>query len=187
MWTIYCISRHPKVQAKLHEEIDQIFSSNSDLTHAEIKQMEYLSLVLEESHRLYPPVPFISRQLSEDIVCSTGQTIPAHTWVSLNIIGVHRNPEIYDNPMLFIPERKDKRRDTFSYVPFSAGPRNCIGQQFALTEEKIILAYLLRSFEFIPGKEARPVPRFILGVENEFEPDGGIQVQIKKRDVSFVI
>ena len=83
--------------------------------------------------RLYQSVPIISRQLGEDVVID-GKTIPAGTNAILCKFLLHRDPQIYPNPDNFDPDRflpeNSEKRNPFAYVPFSAGPRNCIGQKY---------------------------------------------------------
>nr|CAD7409336.1 unnamed protein product [Timema poppensis] len=110
--------------------------------------MKYLEQVIKESLRLYPSVPFYGRYLEDDIIIKN-YTIPAGTDVNVVPTHIHRNPRIYPDPEVFNPDRFSKEssqeRHPFAYLPFSAGPRNCIGQRFALLEGKNILSTVLRN------------------------------------------
>ncbi|CAG7733408.1 unnamed protein product [Allacma fusca] len=92
----------------------------------------------------------MTRDLREDLILADGEIIPKGFNYSVFPLAIHRDPESWDNPEEFQPERflpeNSVGRHPFAYVPFSAGPRNCIGQKFALMEEKVILAHLLRQF-----------------------------------------
>lgn len=92
---------------------------------------------------------------------------------------LHRNPEIYPNPEAFIPERylTDKDYHPYAFVGFSAGPRNCIGQKFAMLELKCTLSKLLRAFEILPvaGFEPIPLPELVMKTAN------GVKVRLRKR------
>lgn len=94
--------------------------------------MHYLERVIKESLRLYPSVPFIQRKADANVQTCTGYTVPVNTPVNIHIYDMHRNPELYPEPNRFDPDRflpeNTKGRHPFAYLPFSAGPRNCIGE-----------------------------------------------------------
>ena len=150
-WATYLIGRHPGVQRRLHEELDAIFGDDKTrpVTMDDIKKFEYLERVIKESLRIFPAVPFMSRIISEDCEID-GHTIPKDAEVTVLIYAIHHNPEVWHDPETFDPERftteNSAGRHPFAFIPFSAGPRNCIGQRFALLEEKVILSQLLRNF-----------------------------------------
>ncbi|WAR15155.1 CP4F6-like protein, partial [Mya arenaria] len=113
----------------------------------DFQSLEFLSMCLKESLRNYSPVPFIQREFTRDFELD-GRKFPAGTPVALHIYGVHHNRDIWDHPMVYNPERFSRenvaKMNSYQFVPFSAGPRNCIGQHFALNEEKVVIARLLR-------------------------------------------
>merc|ERR1719244_1866492 len=108
-----------------------------------------MEMVIKESLRLFPPVSMILRTLTEDTVIDE-HTVPADTICSICIFAMHRNADVWESPKEFKPERFDKNnsadRHKFAFVPFSAGPRNCIGKRFALFEQKVILTKFLKNF-----------------------------------------
>lgn len=182
-WTLYMIGHHPEVQKRIHEELDSVFGSDADrpVTNDDIQNLTYLSCVLKEALRLYPPVPMIARQLEEDTVLS-GNFVPKNTITVIGIYWLHRDPQQFPDPEKFDPDRflpeNSKGRHPFAYVPFSAGPRNCIGQKFALMEEKVILATLLRKLKFKSlqsPEEVSPIGELIL------RPYKGINMEISPR------
>ncbi|GFR75724.1 cytochrome P450 4B1 [Elysia marginata] len=122
--------------------------------------MPTLALCLKESMRLYPPVPFMERELAEETLID-GHAMPPGTQIAVSILFMHRHPMLWEDPDDFRPERftweQMKGRDTFSYVPFSAGPRNCIGQNFGVQEIKILICRIIRKYtvELAP---VRPPP-----------------------------
>ncbi|GFQ78085.1 cytochrome P450 4c3 [Trichonephila clavata] len=102
-----------------------------------------------ESLRLYPVVPFVARQCNEPFKV-LDHTVPSGSLCLILICELHLDPESFPEPEKFIPERflPENRvgRHPYAYVPFSAGPRNCIGQKFAMIEEKIVLSSILKKF-----------------------------------------
>ena len=156
MWAIYLLGRNPEVQKKLHEELDLVFGGDKtcDVTFDHIKDLTYLDLVIKETLRLYPPAPFIARNLEEDCILD-GMVVPKNTELSINIYHIQRHPDIWEEPNKFIPERFETEnrlkanRPPYAYIPFSAGPRNCVGQRFAVQEQKVILAKFFRNFSIV--------------------------------------
>lgn len=150
-WALYLIGLHKDVQEKVHTELDRIFGDDyqRSVNTDDLKDMEYLDRVLKESQRLYPSVPMISRKLSHDVTLGN-HTIPKGVGVFIPIYLLHRDEAVFPNPEKFDPDRFlpeiSAKRAPFSYIPFSAGPRNCIGQRFAIMEEKVVVASILRNF-----------------------------------------
>lgn len=150
-WSIHLIGTHSDVQQKIHEEIDAVFgrSESFNITQDDLKKLEYLEKVVKESLRVFPSVPIIGRVTSEDCELN-GHFIPKGTNCILFTQAVNTHPDHWDEPKKFDPDRfsteRSAGRHPYAYLPFSAGPRNCIGQKFALMEEKVILTHLLRKF-----------------------------------------
>lgn len=92
---------------------------------------------------------------------------------------VHRNPKIYENPKFFDPERflRNEEYHPYSFIGFSAGPRNCIGQKFAMLEMKCTLSKLLRAFDILPAENFEPIRQLALVMKTV----NGIQVRLRKR------
>ena len=143
---LYLLGRHPEHQKSLQDEIQNVEGKD---VFEKVKNMKFLDLCLKEALRLYPPVPLIARELEEDTVID-GHKIYKNTDVVVAILWLHRNEKYWEEPIKFDPYRFTQKnleeRDPFSYVPFSAGPRNCIGQRFALLEAKIYIFYVLKNF-----------------------------------------
>ncbi|EAA12530.4 AGAP008358-PA, partial [Anopheles gambiae str. PEST] len=183
-FTILQLAKHQEIQQKLYEEIDGMLGAEAKstvLTSALLQDMKYLDLVVKESLRLVPPVPFIGRKLLEDMEMN-GTTIPAGTTISLNIFNVHRNPKVFPEPEKFIPERfsdaNEIKRGPYDYIPFSAGFRNCIGQKYALLEMKVTLVKLLASYRILPGES---IDQVRYKTDLVLRPTGGIPVKLVKR------
>jgi cytochrome P450 family 4 len=135
-FTVYLLSQHAEVQTKLFEEIQQVIGLDKDtpLTQRNLQDLKYLDLVLKESMRLYPPVPIIGRFLNEDVVLSDGKVLPAQSNFNLGIYFMNRSAKHFPNPEEFVPERFEhtnsvETTNPYVYIPFSAGPRNCIGMR----------------------------------------------------------
>ena len=153
---MYLIGRHPEVQNRLSEELNRIFgTSERPITMADILQLKYLECCIKESLRLYPSVAMYGRTLSEDAVIRTStmscrynfsfnlfgsklhaddHVIPAGSTVAVIPYSLHRDPKQFPDPERFDPDRFStdniRTRHPYAYVPFSAGPRNCIGNTF---------------------------------------------------------
>lgn len=151
-WALFLLGNHSAVQEKAAEELDKIFQDDPDrlATIADLSEMKYLERVIKETLRIRPVVPFISRKIEEDVKIDE-YLIPRDTTISLSIWSLHRDPRYFPdpekfNPDNFLPERVQTRHP-YAFIPFSAGPRNCIGQKFAMLEEKVILSSILRKFK----------------------------------------
>eukprot|EP00918_Siedleckia_nematoides_P025536 GHVU01055122.1.p1 GENE.GHVU01055122.1~~GHVU01055122.1.p1 ORF type:complete len:399 (+),score=58.66 GHVU01055122.1:60-1256(+) len=152
-WALYMLAKYPQHQQKCQQEIDNILKDREDdqIKWEDLPNLHHLSLCLKEILRMYPPVSFIGRRLSNDTEI-IGHKVPAGTSINLQILTMHYHPDLWDEPKEFKPERflpeNIKDKDSFTYIPFSAGPRNCIGQNFALNEEKVVLARLIHRYTF---------------------------------------
>ncbi|KAK2546756.1 Cytochrome P450 4V2 [Acropora cervicornis] len=149
-WTLYLLARHPDIQRRAHQEIENFFSHRPDtLTVEDLKELRYLDCVIKEAQRLFPSVPVLGRTVSEDYNLN-GYIAPKGSTILTSIVALHRNPEVWPAPLQFDPDRflpeNSQGRHPFAFIPFSAGPRNCIGQRFAFLEVKIVLSYVLHNF-----------------------------------------
>uniref|UniRef100_A0AAG5D6J3 Cytochrome P450 n=1 Tax=Anopheles atroparvus TaxID=41427 RepID=A0AAG5D6J3_ANOAO len=157
IFTLLLIAHSPEVQQRLYEELQEVAAQRTDpdeeFTQRDYSELKYMDLVLKESLRLYPPVPFISRNISEDTWFGD-RLVPKDTLFNVHIFDLHRDPAVFPEPERFDPDRflpeNVERRSPYAYVPFSAGPRNCIGQRFAILELKTVLAAILRHFRVLP-------------------------------------
>ncbi|XP_035217741.1 cytochrome P450 4V2-like [Stegodyphus dumicola] len=150
-WALYLIGLHEDVQAKLHEEMDRIFGDDTErlVTTDDLKDMNYLDCVLKESQRLYPSVPITGKHATKDTKFS-GYTIPKGASCFVFTYELHRDKDVFPDPEKFDPDRflpeNSRNRHPYAYIPFSAGPRNCIGQRFAIMEEKTVVSHILRNY-----------------------------------------
>ncbi|XP_075168008.1 putative cytochrome P450 4d14 [Haematobia irritans] len=183
-YTCYLLARHPEVQRKVLQEIQEVLGDDmgKPMTMQHLQELKYLDCVIKESLRLYPPVPMIGRLVEKDIELN-GMLIPANTQLSLLLYAGCRDPDYFTQPNDFIPERFESSSESadkvnaFANVPFSAGPRNCIGQKFAMLEMKCTISKIVSHFELLPmGEEVQPAMNLILRSAT------GINVGLKKRD-----
>lgn len=132
-FVLYNVAKYPVVQQKVYAEAVNVLGvSNGQVSLKDLNDLHYLDLVIKESLRLYPIVPYFGRKLNEDVQVN-GYTLPRHSNVFISPYAMGRNGNIFSDPMKFHPERFDvettaEKWNVFSYVPFSAGPRNCIGE-----------------------------------------------------------
>ncbi|CAG9854522.1 unnamed protein product [Phyllotreta striolata] len=179
-FTLYCLSLHPEVQKRAVEEQERIFGDEQHrpAAYRDLQEMKYLEMVIKESMRMYPPVPYIGRKTSKDIPYKN-EVIPANTSILVMIFCANRNPKFYPQPDKFDPSRfeESKVQSQYSYLPFSAGPRNCIGQKYAMMEMKVVLSVLLRNFEFLPSGMD-----LTLAAEAVLDSLNGVNLKIKRRE-----
>ncbi|EDW83657.2 uncharacterized protein Dwil_GK13561 [Drosophila willistoni] len=154
-YTLMLLAMFPQYQEKAFEEIKSLFPHNGDfdVSYAETQEMVYLDLILNESMRVVPPVPIVSRQTSQDVRLSNGIVIPKGVQIAIDIFHLHRSKLLWGpeaetfNPDHFLPHiYQDKH--PYAYIPFTKGLRNCIGWRYALISAKVTLAKLLRNYEF---------------------------------------
>jgi len=177
-WLLYALALQPEVDAKLFDELNSHadFLKERSPTHAEIRELDYLYRVIEETLRVYSPVPLLARRAVHDTTLSAVNTTttdskdhpqppqPASTGASaelgikkgmlviMNTYSIHRDVTHWTEPLTFNPDRFTKEvskgRDKFSWNPFSHGPRHCIGQEFALLEARSLLSQILVRYRF---------------------------------------
>ncbi|XP_038072891.1 cholesterol 24-hydroxylase-like [Patiria miniata] len=149
------LGHHPEVMHRLKTEVEAVFEDKDLLEYADISQLTYMMQVLKETLRLWPPVTGSARGLACDVVVK-GYKLPKGTIVSVSSYVMARMEEYFHDPLQFEPDRFKASDDKshYAYFPFSLGSRNCIGQQFALIEARVLLAKLLHRFEFnlVPGQ-----------------------------------
>ncbi|XP_070534668.1 cytochrome P450 4B1-like [Ptychodera flava] len=186
-WILYNLARHPEYQDKCREEIDELMEGKEEKVFEwdDLSKIPYTTMCIKESLRLHPPVPYIARQLTKPMVLPDGRTVPAGHIASVNIFACHHNGNIWPNPGVYDPERFSpenmKDRSPHAFVPFSAGPRNCIGQNFAMNELKVSVAMTIHRFE-LAVDESKPPSRVCQLV---LRSTNGIHLYIKPRKTKF--
>ena len=153
-WTWYLLSLHPSVEAKLHEELTTVLNGRTP-QYEDIANLRYTRMVIEESMRLYPPAHTIAREpIAPDYML--GHRIPVGAIVLIVPWLIHRKASLWDQPHRFNPERFTAEPPRFSYIPFGAGQRICIGAAFAMTEAILILAMVAQRYR-LRLKAAHPI------------------------------
>ena len=166
-WTLYCLAKYPEHQEKIREEVRNVLMGREWLDYDDLKELKYTQWCIKEAMRLYPPVFFIVRRLSSDIELD-GHLIPKGTSINVAIRIIHRHPDLWENPEDFDPLRfhpsNVEGRDPYAYLPFSAGQRNCIGQNFALNEEKLVIGSIVHRFSLslMEGHKVEMCPTVVL-------------------------
>eukprot|EP00092_Neocalanus_flemingeri_P040111 GFUD01043692.1.p1 GENE.GFUD01043692.1~~GFUD01043692.1.p1 ORF type:complete len:498 (+),score=79.92 GFUD01043692.1:126-1619(+) len=180
--TLYLLALDQSAQNKCQKELDVIFGDSERVaSSADLVNMKYLTACIKESLRLYGSVPSIGRVTAEEVEIE-GHVIPAGTDIWLQIPILHRDPKYFPEPEKFSPDRffneQTQERHPYSYTPFSAGPRNCIGQKFAMMEEKIILSSILRRFKLKAEIEMKDM---LIAPELVVKPRNGFHVNVELR------
>ncbi|XP_061174813.1 cytochrome P450 4F12-like [Saccostrea echinata] len=169
-WCLYNLAKHQDCQDKCREEIQQQWGDKEDITWEDLNKLEYTFMCVKESMRMYPPVPNVSRCAEKDIKLPDGRIIPKGVRMAVSLFALHRNPEVWPEPEEYDPSRfsQDSMIYQSAYMPFSIGPRNCIGQLFAVTQIKVIIPTLIRKFRFTldPSRPAEPESMLILRSKN---------------------
>uniref|UniRef100_A0A8D0VIY1 Docosahexaenoic acid omega-hydroxylase CYP4F3-like n=1 Tax=Sus scrofa TaxID=9823 RepID=A0A8D0VIY1_PIG len=179
-WVLYNLAKHPEYQERCRQEVQELLRDREpkEIEWDELAQLPFLTMCIKESLRLHPPVPGISRCCAQDVVLPDGRVIPKGNICVISIFGIHHNPSVWPDPEVYNPFRFDpespQKRSPLAFIPFSAGPRNCIGQTFAMTEMKVVLALTLLRFRVLPDEEEpRRKPEIVLRAE------GGLWLRVE--------
>nr|ARO50428.1 cytochrome P450 [Chironomus tentans] len=155
----YELALNQDIQDRLRTEIDEVIKKHKgEVTYDAIAEMEYLSKVINETMRKYPIFDTAMRQSSKDFkIPNSNLVIPGKSMIMIPTIGIHNDDRFYKNPDKFDPERFNEenvqKRHPLAFIPFSEGPRICLGLRFALMEIKISMVYLLRNFRILPSNK----------------------------------
>ncbi|CAB3993734.1 cytochrome P450 4V2-like isoform X1 [Paramuricea clavata] len=184
-WAVHMIGKYPDVQSQLQNEVDRFYESVGDnaVTADRLKELHYLECVIKETLRYIPSVPLIGREISED--CQFGPYfIPKGCGLSMILKPLHHDPGVWNEPETFNPNRfltdNVTGRNPFAHVPFSAGPRNCVGQRFAMMEEKVVLSSIIRHFNI---KSTQITENIRITADSILSSTDGILVELETRNV----
>jgi cytochrome P450 len=179
-WTLFLLSQHPNIAADLVDELHSVLHGTAPSVE-QLEELPLLDQVIKESLRLFTPAPFNGRVISQPTEFC-GYELPAGMEVFVSIYHTHRMPEVYPEPARFHPRRWESMEPSiFEYNPFSAGPRLCIGWQFALQEMKVVLAMLMQRIRL------RCVPKLVINRTGAIvlTPEGGLPMIIHAQDRLF--
>jgi cytochrome P450 len=176
-WTLYLLARNPRERRMLESEIDALGRAP---TYDDLARLPYTLAAFKEAMRLYPPAYSIGRRATAEVRIGD-HVLPRGTIVLVNIMGIHRRPDVWPRPEDYRPERflegRDKALPRCAYMPFGDGPRICIGNHFALMEAHVVLATILRGRRFELASDA-PVETEPLVT---LRPKGGLPMRMLRR------
>ncbi|CAF0860746.1 unnamed protein product [Brachionus calyciflorus] len=181
---IFELGQNERVLKKLNEEVKTVLGQKTEITNDDLNKLVYTTAVFKESMRKWPPVPAVNRRAPEDVlICD--KLIPKNAWFYVPQFIIGRNEKYFPKPNEFIPERfisddefsKENRITSYTYFPFSLGPRNCIGQNFAMLEGRVILAKFIQNFDF----ELDPNQSLIIDEWTTLRPRDGVKVYLKPK------
>jgi cytochrome P450 len=176
-WVWYLLSTNPETARKVREEVSYVLKGRLP-GFEDLPTLVYTRMVIDETLRLYPPAWIVTRRAIEDDEIG-GYCIPAGSRLMLSPYLTHRRPELWENPEEFEPERFASESSNGSrrkaYFPFGGGPRQCIGNNFALMEAKLVVSTVMQRYrlDLIPGQEIKAQPRSTLG------PRPGVWVRLR--------
>ncbi|PWK13933.1 cytochrome P450 [Tumebacillus permanentifrigoris] len=178
-WALYCLTMYGEERKRLEEEVDRVLNGRVP-TVADLASLPYTMMFLKEVLRLYPPVWILTRDpISDDEIA--GYHIPAGSTVMTCPYLVHRNPEFWENPEAFVPERflpeLEEKRHRYAYIPFGAGQHQCVGMHSSLQQMHITMAMIIQKFKV----ELAPSGSVIPSAGLTMHPADGVRVKLTPR------
>lgn len=173
-WTWHLLGGHPEVEGNLHAELETVLAGRV-AEFSDLPKLAYTERVIKESMRLYPPAWSLARTVVSDFKLG-GYTIPAGANIVMSQWIMHRQPRYFPEPEKFDPDRwlpeRMQKLPRFAYFPFGGGPRQCIGNSFAMMEATLLLTTIAQRFRFrsVSNEPITPVPSFTL------RPKGGVHM-----------
>ena len=182
-FTAFFLAMDADVQERLRCEVEIAIQTYRELPLYDlVHEIEYLDCIMNESMRLCPPIHLFNRNCEKTCQITPDLTIPVGMEVTVPVYALHHDPEAWPDPEVYDPERfrgpaKDTRHP-FQFLPFGAGPRNCIGMKYAMMEIKVALVRILRKFKFVRSPETQ-VP-LVLQSGLTLRPRDGIYLRVKR-------
>ena len=175
-WTIFLLSQHPEALKKVLDELEQAMGGN-DPTPESMEKLTYLEGAIKEGMRLFPAGTWTGRLAMQEFELG-GHPLPKGTWIVMSPYVIHRVPEIFPDPYQFKPERwQSEYHSAYEFMPFSAGPRYCIGTSLGMMQLKIALSMLLQRFSFT----LKPGTKVDFSGLNSIRPKNGLPMIVKER------
>jgi cytochrome P450 len=179
-WLFVLLDGRPDVLARMRAEVDRVLNGR-DPTFEDVPKLTYLRQVVEETLRLRPPAPLVARNVVDDDAID-GFRLASGDVVFLFFWATHRHPQFWADAETFDPDRfaseRSKDRHSWSFVPFSGGPRTCIGNMFALVESSILIAQILNRFDIEVKDCAGVEPRAVVTMR----PSKPVRVVLRRRE-----
>nr|XP_057907930.1 cytochrome P450 4F3 [Doryrhamphus excisus] len=185
-WTLYNLARHTHFQDKCRTEVLELMCGRQGrgIEWEDLSNLPFTTMCIREALRLHSPVQAVTRTYTQDMPLPGNRTVPKGAICLVSIYGTHHNPDVWTNPHEFDPQRFEgihhESRSSHAFIPFSSGPRNCIGQKFALAELRVVVALTLHRFRLSLGvnpksgsEEVRRLPQLVLRAE------GGLWLQLE--------
>jgi cytochrome P450 len=177
-WALYLVAYDREVQARARRICGDALGTRA-ATYDDLPALGYVRQILEEAMRLYPPGGLMTRTAQADDLLPVGVEVERGDTIILPVYALHRHRALWDEPDVFDPDRfepaRAKARHRYAYLPFSAGPRICVGMGFAMAEMTIVLATLLARFELRLPDGFRPLPEMLLTIR----PTGGMPLCVR--------
>ncbi|CAL8406961.1 unnamed protein product [Arctogadus glacialis] len=192
-WTLFNLAGHAHYQDRCRDEVKELMRDRAeqDIKWADLSSMPFTTMCIKESLRLHSPVLAVTRQYTRDVDLPGNRTVPKDAICLVSIYGTHHNPAVWSDPNEFNPLRFDpantRERSSNAFIPFSSGPRNCIGQRFAMAELQVVVALTLLRFRLSlgsnpdtagtsTGQGIRRLPQLVLRAE------GGMWLRLELLD-----
>jgi len=156
-WAMSLMLKHPKLMRKVQEELTEIVGLNTSVEEGHFPKLKYLEAVVKETFRLHPPIPLLVPHCPSKSTTVAGYTIPKGAQIFLNVFAIHRDPQLWEDPSEFKPERFLEGSSAggliysgnhLQYLPFGSGRRTCPGIPLAERMLMHVLASLLHAFEW---------------------------------------
>ncbi|PHU05579.1 Protein LUTEIN DEFICIENT 5, chloroplastic [Capsicum chinense] len=188
-WTSYLLSKDLSALEKAHEEVDRVLGGRSP-TYEDMKNLKFLTRCITESLRLYPHPPVLIRRAQVADVLPGNYKVNAGQDIMISVYNIHHSLEVWDRAEEFDPERFDmdgpvpnETNTDFRFIPFSGGPRKCVGDQFALLEATVALAMFLQNFSF----ELIPDQNISMTTGATIHTTNGLYMKVKQRQKTSVL
>ncbi len=179
-WTMYALGQNPDVMAKLQAEIDDVLDGRTP-NYQDLANLPYTEMVIKEAMRLHPSVWSLNARYATEDTMIGDYKIDAESVIFIAPYVLHHLSEHFENPKTFDPERFSTENESniqkYSYLPFGAGPRVCIGQAFAMMEARLILATMIQNYEFemVPDQTITPLPLITMSIQE------GLKMKVTNR------
>ena len=176
-WSWYLLATHPEAEKKFHAELDEVLGGRAPEV-SDLPRLRFTEMIAKETMRLYPPAYAVGREAIEDTELG-GYRVPRNTQLFAFQWVTHRDPRFFERPDDFVPERwaseEIERLPKYAYFPFGGGPRQCIGNYFAMMEIVLLLATIGQRFKFALLEPVEVLPVLSL------RPKNGVKVQLLHR------